>query len=89
VNGIQRGRRLFGRRPIAVHDPKHGIHGAPETPERMREEIAVIGDARRYQRMRELEEERPLSAEEQHRLAVDAAEDAVARKEAVVTHRAA
>jgi hypothetical protein len=49
----------------------------------MREEVAVVGDARRYQRMRELEEERALPAQEQHCFAVYAAEDAVAGEEAV------
>ena len=56
----------------------------------MRHEVAVVGDAGRDERVRELEEERALAAEQEDRLAVHAAEDAVPREEAVrVTHRAA
>jgi hypothetical protein len=99
VDGAERARRGLGRRRVAVDDAEHGVHRAPQAMQRMRQEVAVSGDARRDERMRELEEERALAAEEQHRLAVHAPKDAVPREETVVqgtpsaardvTHRAA
>jgi hypothetical protein len=83
VDRVERARRRLGRRAVAVDDAEHGVHRSARGAERVREEIAVVGDARRYQRMRELEEERALPAQEQHCFAVYAAEDTVAGEEAV------
>ena len=77
LDAAHRRQRLGG----AAEDDRQGqLERAHQPLQRLLLEAAVLGDAGGDQRMGDLQEQGPAAAEQQHRLAVDAAGDAVGRR---------
>src|SRR5438094_172015 len=70
-------------RRVGEDERQHEIEGAPQALERTLAEAAVRRHARRDQRVRDLQEQRPPAAEQDDRLAVDAPGDARGTEEAL------
>ena len=55
----------------AEHERVAGVERAPEASQRIRGEVAVLGHARRHQRVCDLEQEGPARPQEEDALPVD------------------
>jgi hypothetical protein len=70
VNPLDLAHRGERARRVGEDDLERQIERSPETLDRLAAKIAVIGHARRHQRVGDLHEDRGAAAEQRHRLAV-------------------
>jgi hypothetical protein len=77
VDAVGRGKRLL---PRTEDDLVHRPQCAQQPPPALVAVIAVVGDSRRYNRVGDLQQQRPAAAQQQHALAVHATHRAIRRE---------
>ena len=75
---------LAGRLAVAEHDPGGDVKGPVQASPRVLAVVGVLSHAGRHQRVRDLQQQRPSPAGQQHRLAVDPPGDVAGSVQAVV-----